>query len=138
MMSHKAVALHAGIAVFVSVLAAGCTRTETLGGGDSAQRVHAPFDSATWKSGNDSARGQMADDLIDRRLLIGKTRAEVIAMLGEPDQDGGGSLGYFVYFSTDNAARPAYVIRVEFDKHRKLVKDAHFDTDLWPEYSGVD
>ena len=43
------------------------------------------FDSAEWKAGDATARGSMAQDLIDRKLLIGKSRAEVEGLLGKPD-----------------------------------------------------
>ena len=43
------------------------------------------FDSAEWKAGNATTRGSMAQDLIDSRLLPGKSRAAVEGLLGKPD-----------------------------------------------------
>jgi hypothetical protein len=43
------------------------------------------FDSAEWKAGDATTRGSMAQDLIDSKLLIGKSMAEVEGLLGKPD-----------------------------------------------------
>jgi hypothetical protein len=46
-----------------------------------------PFDAQTWLADareDSGVRQQMADRLIAHRVLIGKTRSEVIEMLGEP------------------------------------------------------
>jgi hypothetical protein len=43
------------------------------------------FDAGKWKSGTSVSKGAMVEDLIEHRLLIGKPRAEVLAILGEPD-----------------------------------------------------
>jgi len=48
-----------------------------------------PFDRAEWMNGTDEnqmyfPRLRMADDLIDNNTLDGKTRDEVLSMLGEP------------------------------------------------------
>jgi outer membrane protein assembly factor BamE (lipoprotein component of BamABCDE complex) len=46
-----------------------------------------PFDSAAWRdelSIRDGAREKMADRLVGRQTLRGKTRGEVISLLGEP------------------------------------------------------
>jgi hypothetical protein len=51
-------------------------------------RLDSEFDSKTWKAGGLSSRGAMVQDLTDRGLLIGKTRTEVVDLLGEPDMCG--------------------------------------------------
>lgn len=43
------------------------------------------FDARGWKSGNRWSRGAMVQDMIDRNLLIGKSRSEVLDVLGQPD-----------------------------------------------------
>jgi len=43
------------------------------------------FDSAEWKAGDATTRGSMAQNLIDSKLLVGKSRAEVEGLLGKPD-----------------------------------------------------
>ena len=50
-----------------------------------------PFESAEWKRaegiGNGrTVRSQMVDDLLDRHDFKGKTREQVVALLGEPDR----------------------------------------------------
>ena len=44
------------------------------------------FDSQTWKQGNqDEVRIRMVDSLLRHHNLIGKSRGEVVALIGEPD-----------------------------------------------------
>ena len=44
-----------------------------------------PFNSEAWLKGDRRVRGQMTHSLKDGRILEGKSRPEVIAMLGKPD-----------------------------------------------------
>ncbi len=139
-LNNRAVALHSGIAVIV-VLCAGCARNETTRAGVAdirTEAVQTAFDSGAWKSGIGGIRGRMANDLVERQLLLGKTRPEVIRLLGAPDQEGAGSLDYFVYFGADHALGPASVIRVEFDPHADVVTEARLDTETGQGYSGAD
>jgi hypothetical protein len=48
------------------------------------------FDSKAWLTGDLRLRGQMALDLEKSKLLIGKTRAEVEALLGKSACEGAG------------------------------------------------
>jgi hypothetical protein len=43
------------------------------------------FERERWQSGRDIYRESMVQDLIGRRVLVGRSRAEVIYLLGEPD-----------------------------------------------------
>jgi len=43
------------------------------------------FNAAKWKTGTRASRGAMALDLIERRMLVGKSRAEVLDILGRRD-----------------------------------------------------
>ena len=48
-----------------------------------------PFDSAKWKAGNeDEIRIRMVDSLLRKYEITGKSRAEVVDILGEPDKTG--------------------------------------------------
>lgn len=50
-----------------------------------------PFDRAAWTAAFDASntvRAEMADRMIARRTLLGKSRADVVAMLGDPSTDG--------------------------------------------------
>src|SRR5262249_17741910 len=42
------------------------------------------FDAAGWKNGNDRTRLGMSKDLVSSGILIGKTKVELIHLLGEP------------------------------------------------------
>lgn len=128
MVVNQAVARVAGLVAIFAVLAAGCARNDLQEGGR-AVVVHIPFDSGAWKADAPGVRAKMAQDLLDRRLLVGKSPAEVKALLGEPDQDGTGFLGYFVYPGAGNVRVPAYAVRVEFDARGQWAQEASVDTD---------
>lgn len=52
-------------------------------------RNRMPFESAKWKAGNENdIRIRMVDSLLRKYELNGKTRAEILALLGEPDNTG--------------------------------------------------
>jgi len=49
------------------------------------------FDSIAWKDDERIRRGdrlKMADDILSRRMLSGKSRSDVVAMLGQPPRTG--------------------------------------------------
>jgi len=59
------------------------------------------FDSASWRderSLHDGTRERMADRLVGRHTLQGKTRSEVVSLLGEPPPTGYFSDWDLVYF----------------------------------------
>jgi hypothetical protein len=43
------------------------------------------FNAGRWRSGTKVSKGAMVEDLIKRRFLVGKSRSEILAILGEPD-----------------------------------------------------
>src|ERR1051325_10035978 len=61
--------------------------------GDTPQRQ---FQSAEWKSGNASIRGGMSQDLINRKIVVGKTKDEIQDLLGKPDREQPDWCGYKV------------------------------------------
>ena len=42
------------------------------------------FDTEKWKTGTQLERGNMATDLVESTILIGKNKTEVISILGQP------------------------------------------------------
>ncbi len=132
MLNYQIMARHAAVAVLVSALCAGCGKSETEAARDAegTETVHSPFDSGAWKSGDKSARGKMAHDLVDTGMLIGKTRDEVKSLLGEPDQEGRGFLAYFVASAAKGSPGPAYIVHIEFGRRGEHVKDARITADL--------
>ena len=71
------------------VLVGGLWTYFELTGPMSRCRGHRGFDAAAWRDpkqayGPLAVRGCMVDDLIAQRRLKGRTRAEVVALLGEP------------------------------------------------------
>lgn len=86
------------------------------------------FDSKTWKH-EERKRYTMVKDVIETKLLIGKTREEVIAFLGEDFENGpcGDCIGY----STYDPDQPGFLDHdvLEIDFHEKRV-DTVF-TNAW-------
>ena len=54
------------------------------------------FDSEKWKSGDMRTKGKMTDHILKDSLLIGKSKADILKMLGEPDQQTASILHYTV------------------------------------------
>lgn len=54
------------------------------------------FDSTAWKEGTPRTRGQMVTSLQAQSLLLKKSREEVLALLGRPDEEIQGQLRYRV------------------------------------------
>lgn len=55
-----------------------------------------PFDKTLWEN-NPSERYEMVDNLIESQLLMGKTKAEVIALLGQPYSSSTVEKDIFIY-----------------------------------------
>jgi hypothetical protein len=55
------------------------------------------FEAEVWRSGSMRIRGAQASDLIRCRQLIGLSKAQVIQLLGEPDEWADDWLGYVLY-----------------------------------------
>jgi len=53
-----------------------------------------PFDSAAWKNGDERSRGQMVYDLQNGKTLIGKSKSEVIEILGHGEDYPNGETYY--------------------------------------------
>jgi hypothetical protein len=68
-----------------------CERVESFAPEDAA------FEGEAWRTGSMRLRGAQVSDLIRRCLLIGLTDAQVVALLGEPDERAQGWLGYALY-----------------------------------------
>ena len=74
------------------------------------------FDVTTWGTGDLRTRGTMVRDLIDRELLIGKSRQEAVALLGPPDQEGKRLLIYKVDLGQKFGSTPwFYALRLRID-----------------------
>ncbi len=76
-----------------------------------------PFDVQAWFSGSPKMRGMMSRDLTRRGLLIGLTPNEVLATLGEPDEQGDGWWCYCIYRGVRITYRgSAHRLRIDFDR----------------------
>lgn len=121
----RATARAAGVAIIASLLFLGCANAESA----DAPPAKTTFESSAWKADAPGVRHGMAENLINSRVLIGKSRDEVIALLGKPDQQGKDFLTYEVYSTVNTHQGPAYAIRVEFDAAAQRVHEVRVDTD---------
>ncbi len=53
-----------------------------------------PFDSAAWLKGDARARGRMSEDLVNSKVLLGRSLAEARRLLGAPETDWGRVVQY--------------------------------------------
>lgn len=65
--------------------------------GCSKKITNVPFDKTKWQSGDIKTRGAMVRDILDSKLLIGKSANEIIILLGEPDYKRTDKYNYWVY-----------------------------------------
>lgn len=74
------------LALTLPVLPIGC-----MAGGPYTEAVPQPFDAERWKSADTwgDTRCAMIADLLHRKGLEGRTRAEVIGLLGQPEDERG-------------------------------------------------
>ena len=69
-----------------------------------------------WLAGDVRARGKMVHDLIDRKLLDGEARSDVVALLGAPDHSSTGSLSYTVDIGHKFGSGPwTYQLLIQLD-----------------------
>jgi len=94
-----------------------------LGGFADARRDR-PFAREAWLQADLRTRGTMVDDLIQRRLLEGKTRAQVEELLGAPDRASELKVEYDVDIGHTFVSGPwLYDLRVKFDPETHRVTE---------------
>lgn len=104
------------VAILISVWSVSCTSFMTRKPWRTYDEM--PFDAQKWREGDEIERGRMLRDM--RNKITGKTDAEVIEMLGNPDeklvQNGSESWLY----NTEHPGRKTYYqTGVEFDRSGK-------------------
>lgn len=78
------------------------------------------FVSAAWLKGNMRARGRMSEDLVKRKILVGKTSDEVQRLLGEPEKDYGSVLSYRIDMGWPFKDSKHYGLHVHLDENRNV------------------
>ena len=66
----------------------------SCGNNDKAEK----FDTEKWRNGNQIERGNMSTDLVESKILIGKTKSEIIDLLGKPKDSSITNFHYLVDF----------------------------------------
>jgi hypothetical protein len=87
------------------------------------------FSPNEWQKSDARVRGRMYGDLLKQRLLLGKTRDEVIEMLGEPDHSELDFVKYAIDLGGINETwMQKYYLIVFFDKQtNKVIKATPID-----------
>ena len=121
----------APISIFLLlVMLLGCSGLNRLG--RSYEQI--PFDSQKWRESDAQVRGTMFIDLFKKRTVNGKTKDEVLAMLGEPDKkstvNGLEIWHYQVEFAGEN---PTQYFPITFDKNGKATMGSSQTTSLFRE-----
>lgn len=77
------------------------------------------FDPKTWKS-DDKQRYRMVNDIIENKLLIGKTKDEVISLLGNDTEEGPCTdcMGYSTYEPDQGFSIDHEVLEINFEQNR--------------------
>lgn len=79
-----------------------------------------PFDSQKWRNGDALERGTMLVDLFSKRKIQGKTKEQVLELLGEPDKKSNTSgLDVWHYKIEVSGEEPIQYIPVTFDSNGK-------------------
>jgi hypothetical protein len=76
------------------------------------------FDSAVWMKSDARARGRMSQDLVNRKVLLGKSVDEVKAVLGQPDFTYPSALQYKIDLGWAFKASYRYGLQVHLDEKR--------------------
>jgi len=81
-----------------------------------------PFDSAAWLKADARARGRMSENLVNSKILIGKTSEEAKQVLGQPDFTYPTALQYKIDLGWAFKDPNTYGLQVHFDD-RRLVRE---------------
>ena len=77
-----------------------------------------PFDAQKWRSSDALERGTMFVDLYKKRLVHGKSKEEVLALLGEPDKKSNGNGSEIWHYKVEFAGEtPVQYFPVAYDKN---------------------
>jgi hypothetical protein len=86
------------------------------------------FDSMIWQHGNVRIRGEMVRSLTGKAVLLGKSKEQVVTLLGNPDEDESGQFRYRVDVGRRVAWKPFLVnLCVGFDEQRRVSSAAMVD-----------
>ena len=85
---------------------------------DSFPKVDRDFDRAAWVKTPEEHRYVFTDDLIDRRILVGMSRSEVVALLGPPARNDPSEIMYVV----DDDGIDAIVLSLEIGLEGRVLR----------------
>ncbi|AUC83482.1 hypothetical protein [Lacinutrix sp. Bg11-31] len=75
------------------------------------------FEATRWKNASPREKGLMASDLVESKILIGKSKAEVLELIGKPKDSSNINFHYLIEFGY---MAPFY-LDVNFQKNKNKV-----------------
>ena len=81
----------------------------------------AEFDQSSWLRSTENERYRWAQDIIDRHLLDGLTRNQVIDLLGAPSSQNLESIAYIVK-TGGSGFNQIYILDIRFKKYNNIVE----------------
>ena len=78
------------------------------------------FDSVAWLKADARERGRMSQDLVDRKLLVGRSIEQAKLALGEPQKDWGRVVQYDINLGWLFKDPKHYGLQVHFDTDRTV------------------
>ncbi len=83
------------------------------------------FDSSKWFNGNERIRGSMAQDLIDKGILEGKSKNDIKNFLGPPDKENAQYIIYIIDVGIKFGETPwPYYLNIRLDTKTSLFIEA--------------
>ena len=79
-----------------------------------------PFSPTVWRNANARERGRMSQDLVDTKLLVGRTIEQAKEILGEPEKDWGSVIQYDIDLGWPLKDPKHYGLQVHLDENRTV------------------
>jgi len=81
---------------------------------------HKPFNSADWLEADARERGRMSQDLVDSKILLGRSLDDAKQILGEPQKDWGRVVQYHINLGYPLKDPQSYGLQVHLDSSRTV------------------
>ena len=79
-----------------------------------------PFNATAWVNADARERGRMSQDLVDSKVLVGKTIEQAKQALGEPQKDWGRVIQYSINLGWPLKDPKHYGLQVQLDENRTV------------------
>lgn len=80
------------------------------------------FDSAVWLKANSRERGRMSQNLVDSKVLVGRSLDHAKQILGQPEKDWGRVIQYQIDLGWPLKDPQHYGLQVHLDENRNVLE----------------